>query len=451
RIKAPDISYKWQWQLGRILAAKGNQKDAISAYKQTVETLKSIRTELVAISSDLQFSFREDVEPVYRELAGLLLHENSSQTEIKEARQVIEDLQLAELDNFFRNACLNSKSVEIDEINDYSTAVFYTLILKDRLELIVALPNQPLERYSRPISQVDIENNIKNLKRELTNSIGLNKRRLKLSQEIYTWLINKELAAKLEYSKIKNLVFISDGVFRNISLAALYDGKQYLIEKYSIALAPSLQLIDIKPLVREQVQLFAGGISEPRQKFPALPNVIGELSQIKADFPKANLLKNEFFTSSNLETNIKQHSAQIVHLATHGEFSSKAEDNFILTWDGRLNIDQLTNILRSDNKQIRPIELLVLSACQTATGDKRAILGLAGIAVKAGARSTIASLWSVNDQATYLLMSKFYQELANSKITKVEALRRAQLEVLNKNEFKHPYFWSGFVLIGNWL
>jgi len=279
----------------------------------------------------------------------------------------------------------------------------------------------------------------------------LNKRRLKLSQEIYTWLINKELAAKLEYSKIKNLVFISDGVFRNISLAALYDGKQYLIEKYSIALAPSLQLIDIKPLVREQVQLFAGGISEPRQKFPALPNVIGELSQIKADFPKANLLKNEFFTSSNLETNIKQHSAQIVHLATHGEFSSKAEDNFILTWDGRLNIDQLTNILRSDNKQIRPIELLVLSACQTATGDKRAILGLAGIAVKAGARSTIASLWSVNDQATYLLMSKFYQELANSKITKVEALRRAQLEVLNKNEFKHPYFWSGFVLIGNWL
>lgn len=451
RIKAPDISYKWQWQLGRILAAKGNQKDAISAYKQTVETLKSIRTELVAISSDLQFSFREDVEPVYRELAGLLLHENSSQTEIKEARQVIEDLQLAELDNFFRNACLNSKSVEIDEINDYSTAVFYTLILKDRLELIVALPNQPLERYSRPISQVDIENNIKNLKRELTNSIGLNKRRLKLSQEIYTWLINKELAAKLEYSKIKNLVFISDGVFRNISLAALYDGKQYLIEKYSIALAPSLQLIDIKPLVREQVQLFAGGISEPRQKFPALPNVIGELSQIKADFPKANLLKNEFFTSSNLETNIKQHSAQIVHLATHGEFSSKAEDNFILTWDGRLNIDHLTNILRSDNKQIRPIELLVLSACQTATGDKRAILGLAGIAVKAGSRSTIASLWSVNDQATYLLMSKFYQELANSKITKVEALRRAQLEVLNKNEFKHPYFWSGFVLIGNWL
>ncbi|MTJ51014.1 CHAT domain-containing protein [Dolichospermum sp. UHCC 0259] len=451
RIKAPDISYKWQWQLGRILAAAGNQKDAIFAYQQTVKTLKNIRTDLVAISSDLQFSFREDVEPVYRELAGLLLHENSSQAELKEARQVIEDLQLAELDNFFRNACLNSKPVEIDELNDPTTAVFYTLILKDRLELIVALPNQPLQKYSQPISQVDLENGIKELKRELTNARGANKRRLRLSQQIYNWLINKELATKLEHSKIKNLVFISDGVFRNIPLAALYDGKQYLIEKYSIALAPSLQLVDIKPLLREQVQLFAAGISESREKFDALPNVILELAQIKAKFPNGILLKNESFTNSTLEKNIKQYPAQIVHLATHGQFSSKAEDTFILTWDSQLNIDQLTNILRSDKKQIRPIELLVLSACQTASGDKRASLGLAGIAVKAGVRSTVASLWSVDDQATSLLMTKFYQELANSKITKSEALRRAQLAILNQEEFKHPYFWSAFVLIGNWL
>ncbi len=451
RIKAPDISYKWQWQLGRILAVTGNQKDAISAYQQTVKTLKNIRTDLVAISSDLQFSFREDVEPVYRELAGLLLHENSSQAEIKEARQVIEDLQLAELDNFFRNACLNSKSVEIDKLNDPTTAVFYTLILKDRLELIVALPNQPLQKYSQPISQVDIESSIKELKRELTNARGGNKKRLILSQQIYNWLINKELATKLEYSKIKNLVFISDGVFRSIPLAALYDGKQYLIEKYSIALAPSLQLVDIKPLLRERVQLLAAGISEARQKFDALPNVVSELAQIQTQFPLGNFLKNESFTNSGIENNIKQYPAQIVHLATHGQFSSKAEDTFILTWDNQLNIDQLTNILRSDKKQIRPIELLVLSACQSASGDKRATLGLAGIAVKAGARSTIASLWSVDDQATSLLMTKFYQELTNGKITKSEALRRAQLSVLKQDEFQHPYFWSAFVLIGNWL
>ena len=212
-----------------------------------------------------------------------------------------------------------------------------------------------------------------------------------------------------------------------------------------------MQLVDIKPLSREQVQLFAGGISESRQQFEALPNVLLELAQIKSKFSQGNFLKNESFTNSSIETNIKQYPAQIVHLATHGQFSSKAEDTFILTWDGQLNIDQLTNILRSDKKQIRPIELLVLSACQTATGDKRASLGLAGIAVRAGARSTIATLWSVDDQASSLLMSEFYQELTNGKITKSEALRRAQLSVLKQDEFKHPYFWSAFVLIGNWL
>ncbi|MTJ10175.1 CHAT domain-containing protein [Anabaena sp. UHCC 0204] len=452
RIKAPDINYKWQWQLGRILAAQGNKKDAISAYKQTVETLKNIRTDLVAISSDLQFSFREDVEPVYRELAGLLLKEKPSQEELKDARKVIEDLQLAELDNYFRNACLNSKSVEIDELNDPTTAVFYTLILKDRLELIVALPNKPLQHYSQSISEENVEKSVKGLKRELTNiHTGSRKERLRLSQQIYSWLINKELATKLETSKISNLVFIADGVLRNIPLAALYDGKQYLIEKYSVALAPSLQLVDIKPLPREQVQLLAGGVSETRSNFVALPNVLVELEQIKAKFPTGIFLKNESFTNFNVENKIKQYPAQIVHLATHGQFSSNVEETFILTWDNVLNIDQLKNLLSSDTKQIRPIELLVLSACQTANGDEKAALGLAGIAVKAGARSTIASLWSVDDEATSLLMNQLYQELANSKLTKAEALRRAQLAVLNNNKFQHPYYWSAFVLIGNWL
>jgi CHAT domain-containing protein/predicted negative regulator of RcsB-dependent stress response len=452
RIKATDISYRWQWQLGRILAAQGNKKDAITAYQQAVKTLKYIRTDLVAISSDLQFSFREDVEPVYRELAGLLLHENSSQEQLKDARKVIEDLQLAELDNFFRNACLNTKPVQIDEINDPGTAILYSLILKDRLEVIVALPNQPLHNYSQRISEVDIDKSINKLKSQLTNYItGSRQQRLLLSQQIYGWLINKELATKLETSKIKNLVFISDGAFKNIPLAALYNGKEYLIEKYSIAIAPSLQLVDIKPLSRDKIHLLAGGISKARQNFDALPKVEYELDQIKAKFSSTILLKDESFTSLNLDNKIKQYPAQIVHLATHGKFSSKAEETFILTWDDKLNIDQLNNVLRSDKKQLRPIELLVLSACQTATGDPRAALGLAGIAVKAGARSTVASLWSVNDEATSLLMDKLYQELANSKITKAEALRRAQLEILKQEKFKHPYYWAAFVLIGNWL
>ncbi|NES66195.1 MAG: CHAT domain-containing protein, partial [Okeania sp. SIO2D1] len=137
---------------------------------------------------------------------------------------------------------------------------------------------------------------------------------------------------------------------------------------------------------------------------------------------------------------------------------SNVEDTFILTWDDRINVEELRSMIQSGVQQTRPVELLVLSACRTATGDERATLGLAGVAVRAGARSTIASLWYVSDEATAVLMKNLYEQLIDPKITKAEALRRAQRKILRdaqarevNSEFEHPYFWSTFVLIGNWL
>ncbi|MBD2692307.1 CHAT domain-containing protein [Anabaena catenula] len=448
---APELSYEWQWQLGRVLTAQKEQKGAIAAYTKSVKTLQSIRTDIVAISSEAQFDFRERVEPVYRELVALLLQPEATQEDLKQAREVIESLQLAELDNFFRNACLDAKPVQIDQI-DPTSAIFYTIILKDRLEVIVALPQKPLRHYNKILPQSTIEANIAALRAAVASprERTLNKNRLKLSQEIYNWLISK-IEGELQTSNITNLVFISDGALRNIPMSILHDGKQYLIEKYSIALAPSLQLIDPKALAREKIQLLGGGLSEARLGFSELPNVITELELIKVQVPNSFLLKNDSFTDNKLEQTVKENAYQVVHLATHGEFSSKAEDTFILTWDQRLNVDQLNSLLRSNRNQIRPIELLVLSACKTAAGDKRASLGLAGVAVRAGARSTLASLWYVDDEATALLMTKFYEELANSKLTKAEVIRRAQLTILQTKNFSHPYYWSAFVLVGNWL
>jgi len=142
-----------------------------------------------------------------------------------------------------------------------------------------------------------------------------------------------------------------------------------------------------------------------------------------------------------------------VHLATHGQFSSNLEDTFILTWSDRISINQLNNLLRgADVNRQRPIELLVMSACQTAAGDQRAALGLAGMAVQAGARSTLASLWSVDDQATSELMVRFYQELAKGNVTKAESLRQAELAMLHHPEsyLQRPFYWAAFVLLGNW-
>lgn len=456
-LNAPDIAYRWQWQLGRLLKVQGENKGAIAAYETAVKTLQSLRSDLVAINPDVQFSFRESVEPVYRELVDLLLQSQGtsqpSQENLQKARQTIEALQLAELDDFFREACLTAKPEEIDRMVDQqalTAAVIYPIILKDRLDIILKLPNQALRHYTTPIPQNDVENALEKLRRQLTQPHTL-KEVKSLSQQVYSWLIKPALA-DLAGSDIKTLVFVLDGSLRNIPMAALYDGKQYLVENYSVALAPGLQLIDPKPLTRRPLKALVAGVTEPRHGFSALPNVKNELDEIHSEVT-GQVLFNQQFTSQALQNQIHSLPFPVVHLATHGQFSSKPEKTFIIAWDSPILVKDLSNFLQSRD-QTQPnnaIELLVLSACQTATGDKRAALGLAGVAVRAGARSTLASLWSVNDESTALVMIQFYQELTNNQLTKAEALRQAQLALLKNPSYRHPMFWAPYVLLGNWL
>ncbi|MCL1467468.1 CHAT domain-containing protein [Argonema galeatum] len=456
-INASDIAYQWQWQLGRILKQQGDREGAIAAYTEAVNTIQSIRSDLAAISSEAQFSFRESVEPVYRELIGLLLPvgEKVEQSALKKARQTIDSLQLAELDNFFRDACLNTQPLQIDNI-DPKAAIFSTIILSDRLEVILALPGQPLRRYTTLLSQQEIEATLLQARNALTfPRLRISLRNFLVpSQKIYNWLI-RPMETELADSGVQTLVFVLDGAIRNIPMSSLYDGEKYLVQKYSIAVAPGLQLIDAKPLQRGKIRVLTAGLSEARQGFSPLPGVKFELDSIGNEVFTEKLLDRSF-TASNFKTKVKSSSFPIIHLATHGQFSSQANDTFILTWDDRINAKDLDSLLRADTR-IGPVELLVLSACQTAAGDNRATLGLTGVAVRAGARSTVASLWSVSDEATALLMTRFYEELAHSQanqgneVTKAEALRRAEQAVLQDERFSHPYFWSAFVLVGNWL
>ncbi|GAA6622677.1 CHAT domain-containing protein [Scytonema sp. NUACC26] len=275
---------------------------------------------------------------------------------------------------------------------------------------------------------------------------------LRPRQILYDWLI-RPVEAELEKEKVKTLVFVLDGVLRGVPVAALYDSKkqEYLIEKYSVALTPGLQLLYSRPLSPDRLRALAGGLAEARQGFSALPAVELEVQEIAKVIPSQVLLNREF-TRDRLQAQINAVPFSIVHLATHGQFSSQAENTFLLTWDDRINVKELDKLLqRREQLNRSPLELLVLSACQTATGDKRAVLGLAGVAVRSGARSTLARLWSVADESTAELMSKFYSELNKSGATKVEALRQAQLSLLKSSQYKHPYYWSPFVLVGNWF
>ncbi|HEY9674923.1 MAG TPA: CHAT domain-containing protein, partial [Waterburya sp.] len=390
---AADITYQWQWQLGRVLKAKGDLVGATAAYTEAVNTLQSIRSDLVAISSDVQFSFRQSVEPVYRELVAILLQPSSQKTSQKnlvQARKVIESLQLAELDNFFRDACINAKPAQIDQI-DKTAAVFYPIILPDRLEVILALPGQPLRQYTTRLPKQQINQTLKDMRDAITvprYRLAL-KRFQKPAQQVYQWIIGP-VEAELAASGVKTLAFVPDGAFRNIPLSALYDGKEYLVEKYSIAIAPGLQLVDPKPLAQRHLKVLAFGLTQGRQGFTALPNVEVELDGIKAEV-ESQVRLNETFTNSNFKQDVNASAFPVVHLATHGQFSSSAQNTFVLTWDDRIRANDFNELLRTqqENRKL-PIELLVLSACQTAAGDDRAALGLAGIAVRAGARSTLA-------------------------------------------------------------
>lgn len=450
-IDADDIVARAAWQLGRILRQQGEITGAIAAYDRSFKSLQLLRSDLVAINREIQFEFRETIEPVYREFVSVLLNpaqEEISQTNLKKAREVMEGLQLAELDNFFGDACLKTRSVQIDNI-DTQAAVIYPIILSDRLEVILSIPNQPLHHYTTQLSNDKVEATLEQVYSSLSPGYPRDEH-LRLSEQVYNWLI-KPAETVLKSSNIKTLVFVPDGFFRNLPMAALYDGNQYLIAQYNVAFSPGLQLF-APGLKGEKLSVLAAGLTEARQGFNPLPGVAGEVAEIKTEIPSKVLLNGEF-TSASFKQAIDSQPFPVVHLATHGQFSSNPDDTFLLTWSDRISIKDLDLLFQNRKlESIEPIELLVMSACQTAAGDNRATLGLAGFALRSGAKSTIASLWSVSDESTANLMGEFYQQLtANKQISKTEALRQAQLKILQNPQFKHPYFWAAFILVGNWL
>ncbi len=457
-IGADEITIHWLWQEGRILKSQGDNAAAISTYSEAVNLLQSLRQDLVAINPEAQFSFRDEVEPVYRQLVELLLQNvdalpaNLKQQQLEQARQTLEALQLAQVQNFLREACETYDVQPIEQI-DPQAAVFYPIVLGDRLEVILALPGLPLQHYGSQLSSAEQQQHFTQLRQSLNPAFPPSDG-LAAAQQFYDQLIRPG-ETWLSQQKIQTLVFVLDDFLRDVPMAVLHDGDRYLVEKYSLALTPGLQLFDAKSLADERLQVLAGGLSQARQGFSALPGVEQELQSISQRPPaklRAKVLLDQAFTANQLIRQVKAQSFNVLHLATHGQFSSKAKDTFLLTWNDRLGINELDQSLNpiADGEPRTPIEMLILSACQTAKGDRRATLGLAGLAVGSGARSTLATLWSVQDDSTAQLIETFYGQLIQEEAGRAEALRQAQLALISSSEYSHPYYWAPFVLVGNW-
>jgi CHAT domain-containing protein/Tfp pilus assembly protein PilF len=455
QINAPESLYRWEWQTGRLLTKLGSIDDAIGAYRRAVRTLQSIRPELSVSYGASQISFRETMGPVYFELVDLLLQRAASLRDpsqvgpyLIEARETVELFKAAELRDYFRDDCVDtalSKITQLDVLAK-SAVVIYPILLPDRIELLVSLPTG-LKRVLVPVGAETLTREVRQFRRRLEKRTT--REYLPHAQKLYDWLI-RPLESDLASFPIATLVFVPDGALRTIPMAALHDGRQFLVAKYAVGITPSLNLTDPRPIKREDMKVLAVGVTEAVQGFPALPNVSAELQALHTLLGSETLVDKEF-VAANLEKKLKDEQFTIVHVASHGEFGNEVDKTFLLTFDDKLSLDRLNQMVGVFRFRDDPLELLTLSACETAAGDDRAALGLAGIAIKAGARSALATLWNINDEASVDLVVDFYRGLKDPSISRAVALQRAQIKMLENPRYEHPGFWSPFLLINNWL
>jgi CHAT domain-containing protein len=452
---APESLYRWQWQRGRLLAKLGKLDEALSAYQQATATLQPIRAEVEAGAPSSLSSDRPLVRPLFFELADLLLRraaltedEKLAAPYLLAARNAIEAYKAAELRDYFRDDCVDQLQARITKLErvSASTVIIYPIMFSDRTELLVSFP-QGMKRFPVAVPADMLTGEVRAFRRMLEKRTT--REYLPHAQRLYDWLI-RPLEEDLGKLTIDTLVFVPDGPFRTVPMAALHDGERFLIARYAVATSPGLDLTDPQPIDRSSVHLLSSGLTESVQGFPALPYVAEEISRIRSVFGGEQLLDNEFI-SSRLEGELKDGSYSILHIATHGQFAPEVNRSFLLTFDDKLTVTDLEKLVGFFRFRREPLELLTLSACQTGIGDDRAALGLAGIAVKAGARSALATLWFINDEASAELVSEFYRRLHEPAISKARALQLAQLKLLSDRVYEHPAYWSAFLLLNNWL
>jgi CHAT domain-containing protein len=327
-----------------------------------------------------------------------------------------------------------------------SAITIYPILLPERTELLVSLPSG-LKRLALPVPGPELEQRVTIFRNALDERDPL--RYLQHAHQLYTWLI-APLEADLAAGHVQTLVFVPDGALRLLPWAALHDGQHFLVEKYALAITPSLTLTEPRPLPREKARVLAAGVAGAVEGFPPLPRVREELQDIQRLYGGVVLLDQDF-APERLDGALRQGQFEMVHIASHGQFAPEAAQSFLLTAHGKLTLERLAQIVGRLRFREQPLELLTLSACETARGDDRAALGLAGVAIQAGARSAVATLWLVADEAAAVLMEAFYQRLQDPTVSRARALQQAQLTLLQHPQYADPFFWAPFLLINNWL
>ena len=466
---------------------------AIAFYKQSVNLTESIRQELRVLAIDQQKSYQQTVADNYRVLADLLLQKGR----VMEALQVLDLLKVQELQDYLQNVKGNERtsqgiyifpeeSLQVKTISTQSSTssqtlidgnqkiaqqlrqisekdlnrvpeylqklpqghvLLYPLILSDRLELILFIPNKPPIHRSVSIKEADITQLVIDFKAGLRDSSSLDV--LEPATKLYNLLI-KPIEAEL--GNTNTILYAPDGLLRYVPISALYDGKQWLVEKYRINNLIAYSLSDFTPKPQNPLRIFAGafGGAQNITKFGqiGLPATVTEVQFISEALPNTTkLVANDF---SRKATESQMQNKNIVHLATHAEFNTgKPENSFLIFGNGdKILLNEMKDLPMSN------IDLIVLSGCQTGVGQLGngiEILGFGYQVQRAGAKAAIASLWQVSDEGTQALMQAFYNDVREGDRSKSESLRQAQIATIRSKNFSHPYYWSAFILISSGL
>jgi CHAT domain-containing protein len=501
---------------------------AILFYKQAVNVTETIRKDIRGFEKEIQKSYLNTVEVSYRRLADLLL----KQGRIMEALQVLDLLKVQELQDFFKDVKGNEKTAQgIELLNEekefwqsYSkqntdlttantpqilqqlrqtalaqniqlaaykdlqtrlqklgsnSALLYPLILEDRLELVLFVPNAPPISRTVKVTQTELIKVAEQFREDIQkpNSLAV----LDPANKLYNWMI-EPIANDLKQANIKTIIYAPapDGVMRHVPLAALYDGKQWLVERYRINYITALSLTNIDPQTQQTPRILAGAftdrgglvkIGDTSLNFSSLPAALPEVENLVANFPNTTKLIDKDFNRKAIESD-KLNQYNIIHFATHAHLVAGApEDSFVL-----LNNNEYVTLRQVKDWKLPNVGLAVFSACQTALGGKLSsgieIIGFGYQLQQAQARAAIATLWEISDGGTQALMGKFYEKMKLT-ISSADALQQAQIDLIRSNnkgtdekragvritwqgispqvesQLNHPYYWAPFILIGN--
>jgi CHAT domain-containing protein len=488
---------KLDWRDGRLNHLRGDDARALADELEAARHVEAIRQDLPIEDESGQSTYQALLRPLFVDLVDLEL-KNVDTLEVGErtARltSVLEAVELthqAEMQDYLGERCaVESIRGNSSGIPDAGVAVVYTVILEDRVEVIVRTHDGILH-HSVPIGAAALERDVAEFRRQLADYRS--RAFLATGQRLYAELL-EPFESELTAAKVSELVVVPDRYLRLIPFAALHDGRQYLAERYVISSVTGLTMTAGGGARTMRIRSLLAGLSEPgpvvgrliamgygvandtdaratamipvtpeqRALRPVeemsaqesalrselmLPAVETEIQQLEP-FGRSVQLLNGNFTVARFRREVTTGRYSVIHIATHGFLGDNAQQSFLLAFDDVIHVDDLQSLIADSAGESEGVELLTLSACNTAEGDDRAPLGFAGAAIKARARSVVGTLWSVNDAAAGEFMQAFYAGLrAHSK---AQALTQAQRTLIRSRQFSHPYYWAPIVLIGDW-